>query len=210
MLHVAGFRSFNNELLSEYLGDQLQQTVNCVPSPDLPAVIDNFPLHQHLVFWDSQTLNTADPWKTPPLQRVLKAHNCRTILFNLEAARSLESAALQHGVHGVLYDRQPIDFYTRALYAVLDGELWFPRSILEARLLQDAAPTPLSRGTTAGLTPREGEILRLLSDGLSNEDIAARLYISPHTVKTHAYNIYRKINVTTRLQAAMWLKGQVG
>ncbi|HID28515.1 MAG TPA: response regulator transcription factor [Desulfobacterales bacterium] len=44
------------------------------------------------------------------------------------------------------------------------------------------------------LTQREKEILTLLADGLSNKEIAARLYIATETVKTHLQNIYRKLN----------------
>jgi LuxR family maltose regulon positive regulatory protein len=52
-----------------------------------------------------------------------------------------------------------------------------------------------------GLTGREIEILPLLDEGLSNKEIAARLYIAPVTVKTHLQNIYKKLNVSNRIEA---------
>jgi LuxR family transcriptional regulator of csgAB operon len=54
------------------------------------------------------------------------------------------------------------------------------------------------------LTQRELEILSMVVSGATNEEIAARVCISPHTVKTHIYNIFKKINVPNRLQAALW------
>ena len=51
-----------------------------------------------------------------------------------------------------------------------------------------------------GITEREQEILRLLADGLSNQEIAKQLFISVNTVKTHIKNIYAKLEVNNRLQ----------
>ena len=54
------------------------------------------------------------------------------------------------------------------------------------------------------LTAREIEILTLVSMGSTNEEISAKMFISTNTVKTHLYNIFKKINVGNRLQAALW------
>ena len=54
------------------------------------------------------------------------------------------------------------------------------------------------------LTPRQVEILALVAVGATNEQIADKLCISPQTVKSHLYNIFKKINVPNRVQAALW------
>src|SRR5512143_1105419 len=51
-----------------------------------------------------------------------------------------------------------------------------------------------------GITAREGEIVRLLIEGRTNEEIAARLFISDHTVKNHIHNVYRKLGIGNRVR----------
>ncbi|MFE6649934.1 response regulator transcription factor [Nocardioides sp. NPDC057772] len=59
-------------------------------------------------------------------------------------------------------------------------------------------------GTVAGLTTREVEVLALITQGLSNKDIADKLVVSVNTLKSHIRQTYRKIEVTTRSQAVSW------
>jgi DNA-binding CsgD family transcriptional regulator len=59
------------------------------------------------------------------------------------------------------------------------------------------------------LSPREFHILFMMAGGLTNKDIAARLNISSHTVRTHLYNMFRKIDVGNRVQASLWVHEHV-
>ena len=80
-------------------------------------------------------------------------------------------------------------------------------SALGARLLLDriaftsARLTPVERGSAEGLTPRELEVLGLVAQGLTDADVAARLFISPRTVGQHLRSIYGKLDVTSRVGA---------
>ncbi len=59
-------------------------------------------------------------------------------------------------------------------------------------------------GRAIGLTPREAEIIALITQGLSNDEIAQRAYLSINSVKTHIRTAYRKIGVSSRSQAVLW------
>jgi DNA-binding NarL/FixJ family response regulator len=63
---------------------------------------------------------------------------------------------------------------------------------------------PDGGGVPAGVTRREAEILRLVAEGHSNADVARMLWIAEQTVKFHLSNIYRKLNVSNRTEAARW------
>ena len=56
------------------------------------------------------------------------------------------------------------------------------------------------------LTAREQEIIRYLMTGASNVEIADSLFVSEHTVKSHLYNVFKKLNVKNRIQAVSWAK----
>jgi DNA-binding NarL/FixJ family response regulator len=71
-----------------------------------------------------------------------------------------------------------------------------------ARLGLPSRPATEQPSGIAGLTAREGEVLRLVAAGRSNRDIAAELFISPKTVTVHVSNILAKLNATSRTEAA--------
>ena len=74
----------------------------------------------------------------------------------------------------------------------------------QPRLVDDEPAVHTWPGQVHGLSEREAEMLTFIVRGLTNEDIAARAYLSIHTVKTYIRTAYRKIGVTSRSQAVAW------
>lgn len=128
----------------------------------------------------------------------------RIALFNVRQGVKIEESCMNEGVRGVFYEDVTTGMFLKGIYAICKGELWFSRESMTKYILEERDEAVASLKVRKILTGREIEILSLLAIGCKNEDIAGKLCISPHTIKTHLYNIYRKINVSNRLQATLW------
>jgi DNA-binding NarL/FixJ family response regulator len=107
--------------------------------------------------------------------------------------------AIDAGAVGyLLKDAEPEELI-RGLRAAARGE-----SPLAPKAAQALVAARAEQQTDPELTPREREVLALLADGLPNKLIARRLDISEKTVKAHLTNIFQRIGVTDRTQAALW------
>jgi DNA-binding NarL/FixJ family response regulator len=111
--------------------------------------------------------------------------------------------ALQAGAEGYLLKHsEPETILTGIRDVVADGSPLDPKA---ARVLLTNRRSP---GPDTQLTVREQEILEMIGDGLQNKTIARRLGISERTVKSHLTNIYQRLGVTDRTQAALWAQRQ--
>jgi DNA-binding NarL/FixJ family response regulator len=120
--------------------------------------------------------------------------------------------ALRAGASGYLLKDMDTDRLPDALRGVLAGEAAIPRTLV-AQIL-DTFRTPkvrrFGRKNKAAhlLTTREWEVMELLSEGLSTEDVAARMFISPTTVRVHLSSVLRKLRVKDRNTAFEMLRGE--
>lgn len=108
--------------------------------------------------------------------------------------------ALKAGASGYLLKRAPTEEVLRAIAEVHSGGA--PMTSEIARLVvQSFQATPVTGVEELSLSPREREILVLLSEGITNKEIALRLGISSETVRTHLGHIYEKLHVQGRTEA---------
>jgi DNA-binding NarL/FixJ family response regulator len=108
--------------------------------------------------------------------------------------------ALKAGANGYLLKRAPSEEVLRAIIDVQSGGA--PMTSEIARLIVQSFRSTSSGGIQEqGLSPRELEILALLSEGITNKEIAGRLGISSETVRTHLGHIYEKLHVQGRTEA---------
>ncbi|MEU6245988.1 response regulator transcription factor [Glycomyces sp. NPDC047010] len=111
-------------------------------------------------------------------------------------------AALRAGANGFLLKRSDITRIADAIRVVAQGDaLLFPEAIRSLAAIV-ARPPGNAHGPIA-LTPREAEVLRLIAQGLSNRDIATRLYLGLETVKTHVKNVLTKLGAGNRTEAVI-------
>jgi DNA-binding NarL/FixJ family response regulator len=108
-------------------------------------------------------------------------------------------AAIDAGAVGYLLKDAEPDELVRGLQAAARGE-----SPLAPKAAQALVAARAEHQADPELTPREREVLALLADGLPNKLIARRLDISEKTVKAHLTNIFQRIGVSDRTQAALW------
>jgi DNA-binding NarL/FixJ family response regulator len=110
------------------------------------------------------------------------------------------------GAQGFLSKAVAIDALPAAIQAVARGEVWFTRRV-QGRILREHQDlyrrVQAESGPLAQLTSREREVLIGASKGLTNMQIAKQLFVSSHTVKLHMKNLLRKLNMSSRTEAAV-------
>lgn len=113
-------------------------------------------------------------------------------------------SAMRAGAKGYLLKNLSVNKLLASLRALERGEAAISRTMM-ARVLQEfSQPTPQpvnDPSPLVGLTSREIEVLQELADGITNQEIATRLFISENTVKNHIHNILEKLNLHNRREA---------
>jgi DNA-binding NarL/FixJ family response regulator len=124
----------------------------------------------------------------------------RVVVYTWNFHPRLIESARQQGAHGYLSKTLAARDLVTALESVHAGEVIVSDPPARAR----SAPGLDWPGRHEGLTDRESEILALITQGMSNAEVAELTFLSPNTVKSYIRTIYRKIDVGSRTQAVLW------
>jgi NarL family two-component system response regulator LiaR len=132
------------------------------------------------------------------LDRIRKQHpKVKVVILSVSTDPEVVQTVLNHGAAAyVVKSVNPIDL-SSALRQALEGTVFSAIGLPEKTAQEDAVKA-------AGLTERETTILRALARGLSNEAIGKELWVAEQTVKFHLTNIYRKLDVKNRTEAARY------
>ena len=134
----------------------------------------------------------------------------KVIAFAVDESDRDIVACAEAGVAGYLSCEGSMDDLVATIASCTRGELICSPRIAATLFQRVCCLASGGRESTEGslLTGRERQIVSLIDGGLSNKEIAQRLNIEVPTVKNHVHNILEKLKVTTRAEAAAWLRGQ--
>jgi LuxR family transcriptional regulator, positive regulator of biofilm formation len=201
---IVGPLKLQNELLAWFLNQNTGLTCICCKDLDLDSFANQSRIQPGLILLDCLGYDLGEFWSRFKDSLNSSAGRFYVALLNVAAGRQIDNNVFNGGIRGIFYTDDPLANFAKGVSAMLNGELWFSRELLMKCLFNvRPAETPANEDDVV-LTSREQEILAMIASGVPNNQIAGDLGISPHTVKTHIRNIYGKINVPNRFQAALW------
>lgn len=194
-----------SQLFVDYLRQQLNCAVELISPQHEIQLVEN---QHNVILLDTDHMDESmmQTWQ----RNIGDSDEVMTAAINVrDEDHAVELLSLMN-LQGIFYRSESLTLLCKGLEALLEGRLWMSRSVM-ARLLQFFRRQQLnSFRPVCGLTHREMEIIALLGTGASNSEIAEQLFVSEHTVKSHLYNVFRKINVHNRLQAVNWARHNLG
>jgi len=198
----------DNSLVREGLAAILDRTpdfevVAACPNGD-PAVLRDAQPRVILLdvgLWDDDSLCVAETVKK-------ECPDSRVIIMDLLPVQEDIVEFVNAGVSGFILKDATFDDLVATIRAVAEGAVVLLPEMTSTLFSQIAQEAVLRSRTTAleavRMTPRELEVIELIGEGLSNKEIAARLFIAAHTVKSHVRNVMEKLALHTRLQIAVY------
>lgn len=112
--------------------------------------------------------------------------------------REINYLLMCYQVRGIISPQDSVEMFYKALRVVHRGDIWIDQKHLKSLLVRAGAMT--TAGDIKGLSAQDRKIIRMISHGAKNQEIADDLCLSEHTIKSHVSRIYKKLNVKNRVQ----------
>jgi DNA-binding NarL/FixJ family response regulator len=190
----------NKPLVLSELENCLSQVIPCISPEEL---LHSYQRDMHKIvmidFYERHTI-------LPKLQSLdLSSQRIETIIFNVERRLKTDELLTFGNLKGLFYENETLESITLGLSEIINGQNWLPRHAA-SQLLHHYRNLfhDFKVKASIALTAREIQILRCLQTGASNMQMADTLFISEFTVKSHLYQIFKKISVKNRVQAIAW------
>jgi LuxR family transcriptional regulator of csgAB operon len=197
---VIGRSNLQNNLLADLVDQFSGYTCTVRTVQDLNGFADSATA---LVLLDVEGISA--PAIAASVEWLSAGESCRNIaLINADETVEFDQIVMWPGVKGLFLRETSKENLIKGIRAIFSGDYWLPRKILCAHLERTRLSQRPAAAAVSVLTRKEIETLKLLASGNSTHQIAHLLHVSPHTVKSHIYNLFRKIRVSNRVQAAHW------
>ena len=198
---LVGEKKCKNELIASHLYHSFGN--ECLIFKDINMLLKNSNQNRFVLLdWPSKHLEEIIVELTT--YNAKKKTDNHVVLHSVPPKHKFSKKTISKGIHGVFYQHDTLNNFTKGVLAVLNGELWFPRETMVRCMRNEIEDVPSGTSAADKLSPRQVEILSMIAVGQTNKEISEKLYISPNTVKNHLYAIFKKINVTNRIHAALW------
>lgn len=134
------------------------------------------------------------------LEDFVRDSGAKVVVYSWNLSKQLIDDAIAAGASGYLSKVLTGRRIVTALERIMNGEI----VVLAGNMETSVGAEGDWPGRSAGLSPREAEVIALITQGLSNQDIADRAYLSINTIKSIVRSAYKKINVSSRSRAVLW------
>jgi len=131
----------------------------------------------------------------------------RAILLLGSRERELVTDAFRCGAHGVMFRDQPLHTLAKCIQAVHKGQVWANSEHLGYLIDALGQTRPLHLHDARGvdlLSKREGDVVRLVAEGMTNRAISAELGLSEHTIRNYLQKVFEKLGVSTRVELVLY------
>ena len=203
-IHIIGPQRLQNRLFAEFLAQHTGCVCDEAETFDEALKKDASGHHPMFFLRDFQGIQIDDLFLELKQQKDTFVNQHYLALFNVDPSFGHEDKAVDRGIRGFFYTQDTPEHILKGVKAILADELWISRGVLTKFVIDNRNKNNPLKIEKNLLTTREIEILTLIASGATNEEISEKLYISQHTVRTHIYNIFKKIDVPNRLQATLW------
>jgi len=147
--------------------------------------------------------------ETDQILSLIKSKGIKSLVITTSTDDNTIIIAIRAGARGYLSVNTTTGDLTKAIRAVHRGEMWIERKMVAKIIEEDAKKDSATKRQNASakkdlLTPREQDVLALLTEGYTNKEIANKLFISEKTVKSHLSNIFKRLDVSGRIKAMVY------
>lgn len=182
--------SLGSFMLGKALQEQLQEEPEIAEVVMLPPACDIEPFEADFIITDAFTIKQKKPACLSKAKIVLLDYGL--------SEDSIACLLISNKIDGIMATDADTCLLIKALHAINDGQIWIDNYKIKA--LVNFADTSKDSVVAGSLSNKEREIVIIISQGLTNKEIAAQLYISEQTVKTHINSIFKKLNLARRTQ----------